>query len=70
MLHRLTQGVPWPKGNARIAAVAIARVADLTRDQRLRERLAVAWETGAARRWAKSTEGEPSGLACRSGSAL
>ena len=43
---------PWPAHAARAAAIARAKVADLTRDERLRELLAAELARWAARRWA------------------
>lgn len=43
---------PWPAYEGRAAAIALRKVADLTRDPKLREQLAVELATWAARRWA------------------
>lgn len=43
--------VPWPAGSAKVREAAVVRVADLTRDLRLREQLVdelIAW---ASKRW-------------------
>lgn len=43
--------VPWPSNSARVRAVAMTWVDDLTRDVRLREKLAAEIERCAAERW-------------------
>lgn len=42
---------PWPPYEGRAAELARAKVADLTRDPKLREQLAVELAAWAARRW-------------------
>jgi len=41
---------PWPR-TAKARSIALGKVADLARDERLRERLADQLELGAARWW-------------------
>jgi len=45
------RGRPWPAYDGRAAELARRKVADLTRDDRLRELLAVELAAWAARRW-------------------
>lgn len=58
--------VPWPVGSERVHAAAIEQVADLTRDERLRELLATELERWAAKRWDESLPTQPGESALKS----
>lgn len=45
---------PWPDGSDRVLAIARSKVADLTRDERGRDRLAGELARWAARWWDRS----------------
>ena len=45
---------PWPSHEGRAAELAIAKVADMTRDPELREQLAREVTAWAARRWTRN----------------
>lgn len=54
--QRVRDGRPWPPHAGRVAGLALAKVADLTRDPRLRAALAAELGAWAARRWAATSE--------------
>lgn len=54
--QRRAAWTPWPVDSERVRVAAIVKVEDLTRDERLRERLAVEVVAWAARRWNERQE--------------
>jgi hypothetical protein len=51
---RIPREMPWPSSSPKITAIAQRKVADITADPRLRERLAAELAAWAAKAWARA----------------
>jgi hypothetical protein len=54
--RKVSREMPWPSFEGKAKAMAIGRVADMTRDTRLREKLAAELAAWAAKAWATAEE--------------